>query len=264
MAVITLLTDFGFKDGFTGVMHGVILGIAPSTQIVDITHAVGPQNILEGSLVLANAAPYFPPGTIHVAVVDPGVGTGRRPLAARIGEQYFVGPDNGLFTGVIEAAEKAGNSMTFYQLTKPEYWLKEISRSFHGRDIFAPAAAHLAAGVPIERMGEPITDPARIMVPRAEATIDGWAGQVLTVDHFGNLLTNLGPEHLSGEKRVVIKVGEARIDGLVETFGQREPGSMVAMIDSSGVLEIAVVNGSAAEQLKVGAGTSVSVKFLEK
>ncbi len=260
MPVITLLTDFGFKDGFTGVMRGVILTILPEVQIVDITHAISPQNILEGSLVLANTAPYFPPGTIHVAVVDPGVGTARRPLAARIGEQYFIGPDNGLFTGVIEAAEKAGDSMTFYHLNKPEYWLKEVSRSFHGRDIFAPVAAHLAAGVPVEKMGEPVTDPARIMIPRPEATIEGWAGQVLAVDHFGNLLTNLGPEHLSANKRVVIKVGEARIDGLVETFGEREPGSLVAMIDSSGVLEIAEVNGSAAEKLKVGSGTSVFLK----
>jgi S-adenosylmethionine hydrolase len=263
MAVITLLTDFGFKDGFTGVMHGVILGIAPSVQIVDITHAISPQNILEGSLVLANSAPYFPPGTIHVAVVDPGVGTARRPLAARIGGQYFVGPDNGLFTGVIEAAEKAGSPMTFYHLNKPEFWLKQVSRSFHGRDLFAPVAAALANGVPLEQMGEVITDPARIMVPRPEATIDGWAGQVLAVDHFGNLLTNLTPEHLPEDGSIVIKVGEARIDGLVQTFGDRGPDSLIAMVDSSGSLAIAVVNGSAAEKLKVGAGTSVFLKYVK-
>jgi S-adenosylmethionine hydrolase len=261
MAVITLLTDFGFKDGFTGVMHGVILGIAPDATIVDISHAISPQNVLEGSLVLAKSAPYFPPGTIHVAVVDPGVGTARRPLAARIGNQYFVGPDNGLFTGVIEAAEKSAQSMTFLHLIKPEYWLGEVSRSFHGRDIFAPVAAHLAKGVKLEDIGEVITDPAHIMIPRPEATADGWAGQVLAVDHFGNLLTNLTPEHIAPEKSLSISIGEAHISGLVQTFGERESGSVIAMIDSSGVLAIAVVNGSAAEKLRVGVGTGVSLRY---
>jgi S-adenosyl-L-methionine hydrolase (adenosine-forming) len=242
-------------------MRGVILGIAPDVQIVDITHAISPQNVLEGALVLANAVPYFPPGTIHVAVVDPGVGTRRRPLAARIGDQFFVAPDNGLLTGVIEAAEKDGKQMAFYHLTKPEYWLKEISRSFHGRDIFAPAAAHIARGTPLEKMGEPITDPARILVPRPDNTADGWAGQVLAVDHFGNLVTNLTPEHLPANRAVVLKVGEASIEGLVETFGEREPGSLVAMIDSSGTIAVAVVNGSAADKLKVGVGTTITLKF---
>lgn len=261
MAVITFLTDFGFKDGFVGVMHGVVLGIAPNVQIVDISHAISPQNILEGSLVLANNAPYFPPGTIHVAVVDPGVGTARRPLAAEIGSQYFIGPDNGLFTGVIEAAEKAGQSMSFFHLNRPEYWLQQVSHSFHGRDLFSPVAAHLAAGTPLEKMGSPISDPARIMIPRPEATVDGWAGQVLAVDHFGNLLTNLSAEHLAGKNYSAIKIGEARIDELVQTFGDRTPGSLIAMIDSSGELAIAVVNGSAAEKLKVGVGTAVTVKL---
>jgi S-adenosylmethionine hydrolase len=260
MAIITLLTDFGLKDGFTGVMRGVILGIAPDTQIVDITHAISPQNILEGSLVLAHSAPYFPSSTIHVAVVDPGVGTARRPLAAQIGGQIFVGPDNGLFTGVIEQAEKAGLVMSFYALDQSSYWLAEVSRSFHGRDIFAPVAAHLAKGVKLEKMGTPIHDPARIMIPLPEPTADGWAGQVLAVDHFGNLTTNLTPEHLPADGKVVIKVGEARIEGLVKTFGEREGGSLVALIDSSNTLSIAVVNGSAAEMLKVGVGTSVSLK----
>jgi S-adenosyl-L-methionine hydrolase (adenosine-forming) len=264
MAVITFLTDFGFKDGFVGVMHGVVLGIAPDVQIVDISHAISPQNILEGSLVLVNNASYFPPGTIHVAVVDPGVGTARRPLGAKIGNQYFIGPDNGLFTGVIEAAEKAGQPMVFHHLNRPEYWLQQVSHSFHGRDLFSPVAAHLAAGVPLEKMGDLITDPARIMIPQPEVTADGWAGQVLAVDHFGNLLTNLSAEQLAGGNCIVIKIGEARIEELVQTFGDRAPGSLIAMIDSSGELAIAVVNGSAAEKLKVGVGTAVTVKFSKK
>jgi S-adenosylmethionine hydrolase len=261
MAIITLLTDFGLKDGFSGVMRGVILGITPAVQVVDITHDISPQNVLEGSLVLARSAPYFPAGTIHVAVVDPGVGTARRPLAAQIGGQYFIGPDNGLFTGVIENAEGRSLPMAFYHLDKPTYWLAEVSRSFHGRDIFSPVAAHLAGGVKLEEMGTLIHDPARIMVPQPEPTADGWAGQVLAVDHFGNLLTNLTPAQLRDGKDVSINIGDNRIDGLVHTFGERESGAVVAMIDSSGSLEIAVVNGNAAEQLKAGVGSSVSLKF---
>ena len=261
MAIITLLTDFGLKDGFSGVLHGVILGIAPEARIVDITHSISPQNILEGSLVLAKSVPFFPPGTIHVAVVDPGVGTGRRPLAAKIGEQLFVCPDNGLLTGVIETAEAAGQEMSFYCLDQPQYWLQEVSRSFHGRDLFAPAAAHLAKGVKLQAMGTPISDPARIMVPRPEPTADGWAGQVLAVDHFGNLLTNLTAEYLNLEKCAHVTVGETRIEGLCETFGDREPGSVIAMIDSSGSLAIAVVNGNAAAQLRAGVGSSVTLRY---
>jgi len=262
MAIITLMTDFGLKDGFVGVMKGVIWGIAPGTQIADITHEIAPQNIIEGSLVLSQAAPFFPAGTIHVAVVDPGVGTARKPMAAHIGGQYFIGPDNGLFTGVIEAAEAVGKPMSFYHLNRPEFWLPEVSRSFHGRDIFAPVAAHLAAGRSLDELGSPILEPARIMIPRPEPTGDGFAGQVLAVDHFGNLLTNITPEQLPQGKRVLIKVGDAKIEGLIETFGDRRPGELVAMVDSSGVLQIAVVNGSAAEHLKAGFGTSVIIRYL--
>ncbi len=262
MAIITLLTDFGLKDGFVGIMKGVIWNIAPETQIADITHEIAPQNILEGSLVLAQAAGYFPAGTIHVAVVDPGVGTTRRPIAAQIGDQYFVGPDNGLFTGVIEIAEEHNQKIAFYHLIHPKYWLPQVSRSFHGRDIFAPVAAHLANGVPLVELGTPISEPARIMVPRPEQTVDGWAGQVLSVDHFGNLLTNITPEQLQGRTGVVIKVGEEKIEGICQTFGERKPGELVAMIDSSGVLQIAVVNGNAAERLKAGSGTSILLRFI--
>lgn len=261
MAIITLLTDFGLKDGFVGIMKGVIWNIAPSAQIADITHEIGPQNVIEGSLVLAQAVKYFPAGTVHVAVVDPGVGTTRKPVAARIGSQYFVGPDNGLFTGVIEAAEQEGAAIEFYHLTNPGYWLPQVSRSFHGRDIFSPVGAHLSNGVSLAELGMPIADPARIMVPRPEPTADGFAGQVLSVDHFGNLLTNITPEQLKGREGVVIKVGEASIEGLSLTFGERKPGELVAMIDSSGVLQIAVVNGNAADQLKVGIGTSILLRF---
>src|SRR5512137_720462 len=153
MPLITLTTDFGLKDGFVGTMKGVIWSICPSAQIADISHAIAPQNVLEGALVLWHAHAFFPPGTVHVAVVDPGVGTRRRPLAARIGEHFFVGPDNGLFTPEYEEAEKNGWLLEIVHLTNEKYFLPQVSRTFHGRDIFAPAAAHLADGVRLGELG---------------------------------------------------------------------------------------------------------------
>jgi S-adenosylmethionine hydrolase len=166
MPIITLLTDFGSKNGFTGVLKGVIWKIAPDTHIADITHEITPQNIMEGAIALWRAAAFFPTGTIHVAVVDPGVGTARRPIAAQIGDQYFVGPDNGIFTPIMEQAESKGQGVKVFHLVNPEYWLPEVSHTFHGRDIFAPVAAHLAAGVLIEKMGTPVKDPIRLVMPQ--------------------------------------------------------------------------------------------------
>src|SRR5512136_277510 len=153
MPTLTLTTDFGFKDGFVGTLKGVIWSICPTAQIADISHAIAPQNVLEGALVLCRAYPFFPPGSVHVAVVDPGVGTRRRPMAARLGEHFFVGPDNGLFTPAYEAAEKKGWPLDLVHLTNEKFFLAQVSRTFHGRDIFAPVAAHLANGVPLADLG---------------------------------------------------------------------------------------------------------------
>ncbi len=166
MTLITLLTDFGLKDGYPGVMKGVIWGIAPQAQIADITHLIQPQNVLEGALVLSRAAPYFPPGTIHLAVVDPGVGTSRRPIAAMLGNQFFVGPDNGLCSQLLAHSQLVGASTHFVHLNRPEFWLSQPSSTFHGRDIFAPAAAHLANGVDLSELGTPIGDPVVISPPQ--------------------------------------------------------------------------------------------------
>jgi S-adenosyl-L-methionine hydrolase (adenosine-forming) len=259
--IITLLTDFGLKDNFIGVMKGVIWSIAPDVQIADLTHAISAQNVLEGSLVLAQSVDYFPAGTVHVAVVDPGVGTARRGVAALIGTQYYVGPDNGLFTSVLLAAEARGETAEFFTLDKPEFWLPVVSRSFHGRDIFAPVAAHLAAGKKPQEMGSLITDPVRLNIPLPERTASGWLGQVLMVDHFGNLVTNIKPKHLEGSKRVLISIGDVVIDGLITTFGESQPGELVAMLDSSDTLQIAVVNGNAAEQLNMKVGSIVKLNY---
>ena len=196
MKLISLLTDFGMKDGYVGVMKGVIWGIAPGIQIADITHDIEPQNILEGALALKRAVPYFPDGTIHLAVVDPGVGTARRAMAARIGKHFLVGPDNGLGTFLFDWAQARGESVHIVELDRPEYWLAEVGSSFHGRDMFAPAAAHLANGVPLSELGTDIGDPVRLKMPQPRRTPTGWSGEIIHIDHFGNVESNISAECL--------------------------------------------------------------------
>jgi S-adenosyl-L-methionine hydrolase (adenosine-forming) len=263
MTVITLLTDFGLSDGYPGVMKGVIWKIAPNVQIADITHAIQAQDILQGAIALARATAYFPPGTIHVAVVDPGVGTQRRPIGLQLGEHYFIGPDNGLFTLVLERAEAQEDTIKIVHLNKTEYWLPDVSRVFHGRDIFAPTAAHLALGTRLEEMGTPIQDPVRLTIPRPESLQGGgWQGNVIYIDHFGNLSTNLNGSQLEQAKDVIVRIKGMEIVGLVTTFGERPPGSLVALLDSSGSLAISVVNGSAAQYLEVGVGERVEIMIV--
>jgi len=170
MRVITFTTDFGLRSGFAGVMQGVVYNLAPQVKIVDISHFVSPQDIQEGAYTLARAAPFFPAGTIHVYVVDPGVGTARRPLAAQLGDYFYVGPDNGLLTPLIEDAEQNGRQIEFVHLNQAQFWRSKISRTFHGRDIFSPVAAHLANGVSFTELGTPITDPVRMNLMRPHMT----------------------------------------------------------------------------------------------
>lgn len=259
LSFITLLTDFGLRDGYSGVLKGVIWNILPDAQIADISHTISPQNVLEGALALSRTAFFFPDGTVHVAVVDPGVGTHRRPIAIQLGKHTFVGPDNGLFTLVIERAEREGWPIKAVTLDNPLYWLPDISRVFHGRDIFSPVAAHLASGVPLEQVGTPITDPVRIEIPRPRATGRGWSGQVITIDTFGNLATNLTHEELGGLGHLVVHAGPATIDGLVRTFGDRPAGELIALYGTHDDLIISVVNGNAAKKLGLKVGDAVDV-----
>lgn len=259
MRFISLLTDFGLKDGYVGVMKGVIWSIAPQAQIADITHLIGPQNVLEGALALSRAVPYFPAGTVHVAVVDPGVGTARRPIAAQFGEHYFVGPDNGLCTLLLDQARRASRPVQFIHLDQPRYWLPEISNVFHGRDIFSPVAAHLVNGVPLQALGSPIADPHLLHLSIPERTAQGWRGQVVVVDYFGNLSTNLSGQHLADIESVVVRIAGREIHGLVKTFGERPPGELVALLGEVDDLTISVVNGDAARLLGAGVGDTVEV-----
>ena len=265
MTVITLLTDFGLRDGYPGVMKGVIWKIAPDVQIADISHSIKPQNVLQGALALARTSPFFPPGTIHVAVVDPGVGTQRRPICLLLGKQYFIGPDNGLFTRVLEQAEAQQAFIQIVQLDQRKYWLPEISRGFHGRDIFAPVAAHLARGIRLEDLGTPIHDPIRLQIP-APIPIQGggWRGQVIEIDTFGNLSTNIERSHLIPLKEVIVQIAGQRINGLVNTFGDRPKSTLIALYGTAHDLMISIVNGNAARTLNISVGDVIDVYPLVK
>jgi S-adenosylmethionine hydrolase len=263
MPIISLMTDFGIKDGNVGVMKGVIWSIAPETQISDLSHLITPQNVREAALILARSAPYFPENSIHVVVVDPGVGTSRRPMAAKIGTQFYVGPDNGTITLLLEQAARNGWATEFVNLTNPEYWLPTVSYVFHGRDIFAPAAAHLAIGIPLKDLGTPFEDPVRLELPKPEKTSSGWQGEVIHIDHFGNVASNIRIETL-GEAlkemdKIFVRLGEVEIKGLVNTFGQGAVGELVALMGSTGNLIVSAVNGNAATRLDVKVGDRFEV-----
>ncbi len=264
MTVITLMTDFGLKDGNVGVMKGVIWGIAPEAQIADLSHLIGPQNVREAAWILGRSAPYFPEGTVHVVVVDPGVGTKRRPIAARCGPQRFVGPDNGVLSLLLARAEAEGWPVEIVHLNRPEYWLEEISHVFHGRDIFSPVGAHLAAGVPVAALGDPIDDPVRLSFPRPERTDGGLRGEVMHIDHFGNVATNIMRTDLKGVEQVAVQLRGTEVPGLFATFGERPVGDLMALYGSTGSLIVSVVNGSAASRIGAQIGDPVEVRFADE
>ena len=259
---LTLLTDFGLQDHFIGVMKGVIAEISPQTRVIDISHQIRPQNVSQAARMLLEAAPYFPPGTVHVAVVDPGVGTSRRALAARVGPYFYVVPDNGLLWPILEKARHEGEAFLLVNLDKPQYWLPNPSASFHGRDIFSPAGAHLANGLPLEVLGSRIDDMVSLDLPQPKKTSKGWQGEVVMVDVFGNLNTNIPASALPVARRVeIVEIGQTSIAGLTRTFGDAKPGTLIATIDSTGSLALSVVNGNAARQLGVDIGAPVRVVF---
>src|SRR5215211_1235908 len=258
MTVITLMTDFGIKDGNVGVMKGVIWGICATAQISDLSHMVQPQNIREAAYIFGRSVPYFPKGSIHVVVVDPGVGTARRPMAAQIGDWFYVGPDNGTITGLLERAEQEGWPTAFVELNERKYWLPVISFVFHGRDIFSPVAAHLANGVSLRDLGTSFTDPVRLELPKPKKTTNGWRGEVTHIDYFGNISTNIRAEHLGRameqKEKIVVRLNDTEIKGMVDTFGERPVGTLIALLGSTGNLGIAVVNGSALQRLATKIG----------
>lgn len=257
--ILTLTTDFGTKDGFIGTLKGVIWSICPAARIADISHEISPQNVLEGAFVLWRAYTFFPAGTIHVAIVDPGVGTSRRPIALRLGGYTFIGPDNGLFTPMLEDAVRKDWPLKIVQLENAKYFLPDVSHTFHGRDIFAPVAAHVAKGISLADLGPEISDPVRLSMPKPEKTRDGWRAHVIVVDVFGNCTTDLPAAALKDHQQVTFHLCGREVHGLSTSYGNNQPGDLIALVDSEKYIEIAIVNGNAAKILGVHVGDAVDV-----
>jgi hypothetical protein len=203
--------------------------------------------------------PFFPSGSVHIAVVDPGVGTDRRAIGLKIGNQYFIVPDNGLITPILQEGEQNKDLIEIVDLNNPTYWLPNVSQTFHGRDIFAPTGAHLAAGVPLSELGDRIHDPLRIEFSQPKATTRGWEAHITIIDVFGNLTTDLPAGYLEGVREITIHLGKHIIHGLVPSYGHREPGDLIALVDSENFIEIGVVNGSATSVTNAKIGDVVEV-----
>jgi hypothetical protein len=252
--LITLTTDFGTRDGFVAQMKGVILGINPRARLIDVTHDLEPFSVLEGALVLKGISPHLPSGTIHVAVVDPGVGSKRRGIVLRTEEQTYVGPDNGLFSLIM-----SGNGTCIMrEIQNSDYMLPEPHPTFHGRDIFAPVAAHLSTGKPFDEVGPLVRDPIMLSIPPAKENAAGLEGAVIYVDRFGNLTSNIDKARLTRTVGSVC-VGSVTIQGLRRFFGEVPEGEAMALINSFGLLEIAVNQDNAAQVLGIGKNEPVRV-----
>jgi hypothetical protein len=251
--LITLTTDFGTADPFVGIMKGVIAARAPGVPIVDLSHDVAPQDVLGGARFLEAALPYFPRGTVHVAVVDPGVGTGRRPIVVETTDGYLVGPDN----GVLSLAAPFVRTRRVLNVEQTPVALAPRSATFHGRDIFAPVAAALASGLSADQVGTPCEDMVRLEIPRCREDGPVLHGVVVGVDRFGNLATNVPASALAGVGS--IEIGGRILGAPVTTYGSVAAGELVAVVNSGGVLEIAVRNGSASAVLGARVGTPVTV-----
>jgi S-adenosylmethionine hydrolase len=261
--IITLLTDFGLSDPYVGIMKGVILSIHPEARLVDISHEIHPGDVRQAAILLEEAYPFFPPGTIHLTVVDPGVGSERRPIGFKAMDQVFVGPDNGVFSAFLGGRDRG----SVVHVTENRFFLPAISHTFHGRDIFAPVAAHLARGVDLHEMGSAVTDPVCLDIPSVMINEQSLHGEVTRIDRFGNLITNIPAqtfESWMAGNRVLFTIGQLSLETFGRTFSDVAPNSALALVGSSGHLEIAVNMGRAS--VRVGpsgtrvVGTKVEVR----
>ena len=272
--IVVFTTDFGLSDAYAGVMKGVALGINPNLRLIDLTHQILPQNVAQGSFLLGINHLFFPDDTIHVAVVDPGVGTDRRPVLLTTPCGTFVSPDNGLLSGVVDryleaVPESTGpvalpSELSAVHLTNPAYWRHPVSHTFHGRDIFTPVAAHLSLGVAPRDMGEPIDHLYYLPLPRPVSQGDAITGQVIYQDVYGNLVTNIPADNLPDVELVDVRIKGRSIVGLSRTFNDNlhvgEDG-LIALAGSHGYLEVALPNGSAADSLAGSEGETVTVVY---
>jgi hypothetical protein len=277
---IVLTTDFGPASAYVGMMKGVILGINPSATVVDLTHQIQPQDVTQAAFVLGTSHRFFPHQSIHAVVVDPGVGTDRRALLLVTPTARFLAPDNGVLSSIVQQSWQQANhppqadppgesnrvpvppGCAAYQLTNPQYWLQPVSRTFHGRDIFAPVAAHLSLGVAPETLGQRVTELVRLSTPEPTRQGSTIQGRVITTDHFGNLITNISDQWLAGADAVQVDIKGRRIPCLSRTFHDAESkgaGPLLALVGSHGYLEIALRDGNAAAVLGVGPGELVHV-----
>ncbi len=273
--VIALLTDFGTTDTYVGVMKGVMLGICPDAQLIDLMHAIEPQNVKQAAFVLLNGSRYFPAGTTFLVVVDPGVGSSRKAIAMRVGDYTFIAPDNGVLSYVVR---ELGAAQAF-ELSDPAYWLSGTSTTFHGRDIFAPAAAHAAAGVALKQFGEVVSDPVMLDDPMVDVSEMQIKGEVLHIDHFGTAVTSVGllkwsaPAQLTLDpcfgveqslsfamQNAVVRVSDQTLNGIKHTYAEAARGEALALVGSSGYLELSINQGSFAAQFGVRIGDKVEVQ----
>ncbi len=263
--IITLTTDFGTSDTYVGIMKGVILSINPKAQIVDLTHAIPPQDIYEAAFSIYAARDYFPKGTIHIIVVDPGVGSDRQAIVSHIDNAFFVCPDNGVLSYLLHSAESAGaHPIDSVAIQNAAYYLPEVSNTFHGRDIFAPVAAHLSLGVPLGDIGPPVKTLVRLSIPKIDTSGDTLIGQIIKIDRFGNLITNISKgtfeAFLNDDVNYEIRAGNASLNRLNSAYADAEIGEPLAIMGSLARLEIAVNGGNAEKQLGLKRGETVVIR----
>ena len=273
--MLVFTTDFGLADSYAGVMKGVALGINPTLRLIDLTHQVAPQNVSQGAFVLGVSYRYFPADAIHVAVVDPGVGTTRRPILLQTPHGSFVAPDNGLLSRILSdyLTDRPASPGTVevppllraFHLTNPDYWLHPVSSTFHGRDVFTPVAAHLSLGVAPESLGEPTTQLIWLPLPQARVTPEGIGGEIIYSDVYGNLISSIPATLLEGREIDEVRIRGRSIRRLSATFldtaASAAQPDLIALFGSHGYLEVAVPNGSAAALLSAGPGEPVTVTF---
>lgn len=259
MSVISLLTDFGQKDNFVGVIKGVILSINPNAKIVDICHEVKPHDILTGAFLLKTSFKYFPKGSLHLVVIDPGVGSERKNLLVKTKDYFFIAPDN----GVLSPALKDQPPLKIIEITNRNYFLKPTSDTFHGRDIFAPTAAYLSKGEDFSKFGKRIKSIKELSLPKAKITSEGLIGEIIYIDRFGNLVSDIDKEMLDNfikDKKFKIYIKDKIIDKLSRSYSEGAHQKLITLIDSFQHLEIAINSGSARDYLSVNKGTKIKVK----
>ena len=255
--IITLLTDFGYRDAFVGTMKGIVLRIDPGATIVDISHGIDPGDIQAASFVLAQSFPYYPSGTIHVIVVDPGVGTGRKAVAVKTEKAFFIAPDNGVLSQLYAVQEKC----VVREIANSNLFVHPVSRTFHGRDIFAPVAAHLSAGVPFANLGPEIHDYNRGSYKFPQKKAGTIIGEIIYIDRFGNLISNISQADFPDKEIRSIQIKDIHLDHLSDSYGEKNVGEALAIIGSHGFLEIAVREEHAAKKFGLYVGSEIRITF---